>query len=82
MGGDAPLFAHSTYIDTHYLVVAKDHTGALQGNLLELLLRRTGTPVDTAALIAALYHGYQQNTPTPASQGDGYCSCIFPPIST
>lgn len=45
--------------------------GALQGNLLELLLRRTSTPVDTAALIAALYQGYQQNTPAPASQGDG-----------
>jgi hypothetical protein len=53
---DAALFAHSSHTGTRYLVVSRTPAKALEGKILELLLRRTVAPLDTAALVADLYH--------------------------
>jgi hypothetical protein len=59
LAGDHALFTHSPYAGPRYLIVAKTATNALEGSLLEVLLRRTAAPIDTLALFTGLYRNYR-----------------------
>lgn len=72
LAGDQALFAGNPWQGRRYLVVAKNANQALNGILIELLLRRTVTPVDTAALFSNLYHRYQSGHLAAPAQGDGF----------
>jgi len=63
---------------TRYLVVTKKENQALDGNLLELLLRRTNTPVDTLALFTSLYRSYHAGQVAAPTQGEGYLIAYTP----
>jgi len=63
---------------TRYLVVTKKENQALDGNLLELLLRRTNTPVDTLALFTSLYRSYHAGQVAAPPQGEGYLIAYTP----
>lgn len=76
--GDQTLFAGRPWQGTRYLVVTKNDNQALDGNLLELLLRRTTTPVDTVALFTSLYHNYHEGHPAALGQGEGYIITYTP----
>lgn len=71
MAGDQALFAARRWQGTRYLIVARNAAQALNGNVLELLLRRTSTPVDTLALFSNLYRGFVSGRPTAPAIGEG-----------
>jgi hypothetical protein len=71
LASDAALFTHSSHTGTRYLVVTRTPTGALTGQLLELLLRRQVAPLDTLALLASSYGAYQSGRWTGPVPGEG-----------
>lgn len=71
LASDAALFAHSSHTGTRYLVITRTPAGALDGKILELLLRRTTATLDTTALFTSLYHTYQSGNWAVPVLGDG-----------
>jgi hypothetical protein len=71
LAGDRALFADRRWQGTRYLIVARNAAQALNGNVVELLLRRTSTPVDTLALFSDLYRGLVSGQPAAPAQGEG-----------
>jgi len=70
--GDQSLFAGKPIQGTRYLVIAQHpNTPAPAGLIVELLLQRTATPVDTAALFASFYTSYRTGRPAAPAQGQG-----------
>ena len=54
LAGDEALFAHTKYAGPRYLIVAKTANNVLEGNVLELLLPRSATSLDTLGLFTSL----------------------------
>jgi len=71
MAGDQALFATRPWQGTRYLVVARNTARALNGNVLELLLRRASTPIDTLALFSDLYKGFVSGRVAAPAQVEG-----------
>ena len=71
MAGDQALFAARRWQGTRYLIVARNAAQALNGNVVELLLRRNSTPVDTLALFSDLYRGFVSGRPAAPALGEG-----------
>lgn len=70
--GDAALFARRPYAGTRYLVVARTSPNALDGSLVEVLLRHTPAPLDTLALFVDLYRSYRSGQFAAPGAGEGY----------
>jgi hypothetical protein len=68
---EAALFAHSSHTGIRYLVISRTPAKALDGTILELLLRRTPASIDTAALLTNLYQTYQRGHWAGAVPGEG-----------
>lgn len=71
MAGDRALFAGRRWQGTRYLIVTRNAAQALNGNVVELLLRRTSAPVDTLDLFSNLYRGFMSGQPAAPAQGEG-----------
>ncbi len=82
LASDAALFAHSSYLGVRYLIVAKEAANALNGNVVELLVRRTPTPVDTVALVSRLYQSYRNGHMAAPPAAMASCWCIRPTTGT
>jgi len=70
LASDQMLFANRRFQGTRYLVVTKNANETLNGNLVELLLRRTTTPIDTISLFTNLYRNFKEGHKTAPSQGE------------
>ncbi|TGE15046.1 hypothetical protein [Hymenobacter elongatus] len=72
LANDQALFTGRSWQGLRCLIIAKKSNHVLDGNIVELLLRRTPTPIDTVTLFTKLYHSYQDGYLTAPSQGEGY----------
>ncbi|WP_151086601.1 hypothetical protein [Hymenobacter baengnokdamensis] len=71
MAYDPGVFTGNPWQGSRYLFVTKGSSQALQGNIAELLLQPGATPLDTTALLARLYQGYQQQSLATPAQTEG-----------
>jgi hypothetical protein len=72
VAGDKALFAGRRWQGTRYLIVTRKAAQVMSGNLVELLLRRNGTPTDTLALLTNLYRGLVKGQPVAPAQEEGF----------
>lgn len=72
LAGDQALFANRPYAGSRYLIVARTSTNALDGSLVEVLLRRTPAPLDTLALFTNLYRSYRSGHLAAPGTGEGH----------
>ncbi len=72
LAGDKVIFAHTSWQGLRYLVVTKQATHTLVGNIVEVLLHRNTQPIDTLALFAKLHRSYYGGQLTAPTQGECY----------
>ena len=72
LANDQSLFAGRPWQGVRYLIVSKEVDGGIDSNIIELLMRRTNTPIDTVALFANLYYNYQAGSVIAPTKREGY----------